>query len=129
LQIASAGLKRYFYGKRVEGLLSAHGLQHQLLVRPQLRPANTYCTAVFPAFYSCGKAYGGAAVELPAPTLSRSLTCPACASAGLKRYFYGKRMEGLLSARGLRILDAACEVGLEDPSKPVRLWGSMSRWV
>jgi hypothetical protein len=47
--------------------------------------------------------------------------------AGLKRYFYGKRMEGLLSARGLRILDAACEVGLEDPSKPVRLWGSMSR--
>jgi hypothetical protein len=37
-------------------------------------------------------------------------------------------MEGLLSARGLRILDAACEVGLEDPSKPVRLWGSMSRW-
>jgi hypothetical protein len=27
------------------------------------------------------------------------------------------------------ILDNACEVGLEDPSKPVRLWGSMSRWV
>ncbi|KAF6264741.1 hypothetical protein COO60DRAFT_18214 [Scenedesmus sp. NREL 46B-D3] len=47
--------------------------------------------------------------------------------SGLKRYFHGKRMEGLLSARGLRILDAACEVGLEDASRPLRLWGSMSR--
>eukprot|EP00882_Tetradesmus_deserticola_P034034 GHRQ01038931.1.p1 GENE.GHRQ01038931.1~~GHRQ01038931.1.p1 ORF type:complete len:508 (+),score=242.21 GHRQ01038931.1:112-1524(+) len=47
--------------------------------------------------------------------------------SGLKRYFHGKRMEGLLSARGLRILDAGCEVGLEDPSKPLRLWGNLSR--
>eukprot|EP00882_Tetradesmus_deserticola_P033672 GHRQ01038482.1.p2 GENE.GHRQ01038482.1~~GHRQ01038482.1.p2 ORF type:complete len:273 (+),score=93.83 GHRQ01038482.1:112-819(+) len=49
--------------------------------------------------------------------------------SGLKRYFHGKRMEGLLSARGLRILDAGCEVGLEDPSKPLRLWGNLSRCV
>lgn len=47
--------------------------------------------------------------------------------SGLKRYFYGKRMEGLLSARGLRILDAGCEVGLEDPSKPLDLWRIISR--
>ncbi|WIA16848.1 hypothetical protein OEZ85_013781 [Tetradesmus obliquus] len=47
--------------------------------------------------------------------------------SGLKRYFYGKRMDGLLSAAGLRILDSACEVALEDPTKPLRLWGSLSR--
>jgi hypothetical protein len=75
---------------------------------------------------------GEAAVALPAHLLLLfDLPCIHIynATAGLKRYFYGKRMEGLLSARGLRILDAACEVGLEDPSKPVRLWGSMSRSV
>lgn len=31
-------------------------------------------------------------------------------------------MEGLLSARGLRILDNACEVLLEAPQKPLHLW-------
>jgi hypothetical protein len=42
--------------------------------------------------------------------------------AGLKRYFHAKRMEGLLSARGLRILDNGCEVLLEVPEKPLHLW-------
>lgn len=41
---------------------------------------------------------------------------------GLKRYFHAKRMEGLLSARGLRILDNGCEVLLESPEKPLHLW-------
>ncbi|KAF8065728.1 NHX8 [Scenedesmus sp. PABB004] len=47
--------------------------------------------------------------------------------SGLKRYFHSKRMEGLLSARGLRILDAACEAALEDPSRPLMLWCNISR--
>lgn len=46
--------------------------------------------------------------------------------AGLKRYFHAKRMEGLLSARGLRILDSGCEVLLEQPDKPLHLWSTVS---
>jgi hypothetical protein len=46
--------------------------------------------------------------------------------AGLKRYFHAKRMEGLLSARGLRILDSGCEVLLEHPEQPLRLWSIIS---
>jgi hypothetical protein len=46
--------------------------------------------------------------------------------AGLKRYFHAKRMEGLLSASGLRILDSGCEVLLEAPHKPLHLWSIVS---
>lgn len=35
-------------------------------------------------------------------------------------------MEGLLSARGLRILDSGCEVLLEQPDKPLHLWDTVS---
>jgi hypothetical protein len=35
-------------------------------------------------------------------------------------------MEGLLSARGLRILDSGCEVLLEAPDKPLHLWSTVS---
>jgi hypothetical protein len=48
---------------------------------------------------------------------------------GLKRYFYSKRMEGLLSARGLRILDNSCDFALENPYKPLRLWCIVRRCV
>lgn len=68
-----------------------------------------------------------------------ALTCPPCnptcsnppaaVCAGLKRYFHAKRMEGLLSSRGLRILDAACESALEAPAKPLNLWCTISRCV
>jgi hypothetical protein len=50
---------------------------------------------------------------------------PYCPT-GLKRYFHAKRMEGLLSARGLRILDSGCEVLLEVPHKPLHLWSIIS---
>jgi hypothetical protein len=43
-------------------------------------------------------------------------------SAGLKRYFYGKRMEGLLSARGLRILDAAAAAAAAGRTLTLRRW-------
>jgi hypothetical protein len=36
-------------------------------------------------------------------------------------------MEGLLSARGLRILDSGCEMLLEAPHKPLRLWSIISK--
>ncbi|KAK9789036.1 hypothetical protein WJX73_003859 [Symbiochloris irregularis] len=41
---------------------------------------------------------------------------------GFKRYFHGKRIEGLLSSRGLRILDNACDAELEHPERPLSLW-------
>ena len=34
---------------------------------------------------------------------------------GLKRYFQGKRTEGLLSAHGLRILNEAADLSLDRP--------------
>jgi hypothetical protein len=50
-------------------------------------------------------------------------------SAGLKRYFHAKRMEGLLSARGLRILDSGCDELLEgEEGKPLQLWAIIRRW-
>eukprot|EP00878_Enallax_costatus_P024415 GHUV01026053.1.p1 GENE.GHUV01026053.1~~GHUV01026053.1.p1 ORF type:complete len:446 (+),score=124.99 GHUV01026053.1:140-1339(+) len=49
--------------------------------------------------------------------------------SGLKRYFHSKRMEGLLSARGLRILDGSCEIALEDPRKPLALWRHIGKDV
>jgi hypothetical protein len=48
--------------------------------------------------------------------------------AGLKRYFHGKRMQGLLSARALRILDFGCDTLLDDPYKPLALWEIIERW-
>eukprot|EP00879_Flechtneria_rotunda_P004544 GHRR01004799.1.p1 GENE.GHRR01004799.1~~GHRR01004799.1.p1 ORF type:complete len:1688 (+),score=648.93 GHRR01004799.1:153-5216(+) len=47
--------------------------------------------------------------------------------SGLKRYFHAKRMEGLLSARGLRILDYSCDTLLDEPHKRLALWGIISR--
>ncbi|KAI8472713.1 MAG: Sodium/hydrogen exchanger family-domain-containing protein [Monoraphidium minutum] len=54
--------------------------------------------------------------------------------SGLKRYFHAKRMQGLLSARGLRILDHGCDTLLDDPYRPLELWDvidgdATSKWV
>jgi hypothetical protein len=63
-----------------------------------------------------------------APTLL-PLPSPPTPCAGLKRYFHGKRMQGLLSARGLRILDFGCDTLLDDPYNPVALWDVIERCV
>jgi hypothetical protein len=42
--------------------------------------------------------------------------------AGLKRHFHYKGDEGLLSGRGLRVLVAACDAGLDAPGQPLGLW-------
>ena len=47
--------------------------------------------------------------------------------SGLKRYFHAKRMEGLLSAQGLRILDSSCDMLLENPHEPLGLWELLQR--
>ena len=46
---------------------------------------------------------------------------------GLKRYFHSKRIEGLLSSRGLRILDNACDAAIEDPFVPLALWETLEK--
>ena len=46
---------------------------------------------------------------------------------GLKRCFHAKRMQGLLSARGLRILDYGCDTILDDPYQPMALWDVIER--
>jgi hypothetical protein len=70
----------------------------------------------------------------PAPRRQRCRACAHCdhsppAPPGLKRYFHGKRMAGLLSARGLRILDYGCDTLLDDPTRPVALWDVIERWA
>eukprot|EP00887_Chlorella_sp_A99_P005087 scaffold25.g5087.t1 len=45
--------------------------------------------------------------------------------AGLKRYYHAKRMEGLLSAKGLRILDYACDRAAEEAGEPLQMWGRL----
>ncbi len=40
-------------------------------------------------------------------------------SAGLKRYFHAKRGEGLLSTKGLRILDYACDRAADQAYQPL----------
>ncbi|GAB4813268.1 hypothetical protein N2152v2_000314 [Parachlorella kessleri] len=49
--------------------------------------------------------------------------------AGLKRYFHAKRMEGLLSVQGMRILDYACELAAEHADQPLGLWARMEQEV
>ncbi|GMH41796.1 hypothetical protein BSKO_09706 [Bryopsis sp. KO-2023] len=42
--------------------------------------------------------------------------------AGMKKYFHEKRMAGLLSSRGLRILDSGCDIGMNHPDRPLDTW-------
>eukprot|EP00884_Botryococcus_braunii_P001610 jgi/Botrbrau1/1144/Bobra.0162s0035.1 len=63
------------------------------------------------------------------------LETPACQEAvgearvrlvsGLKRYFHAKRGEGLLSARGMQILDHACDIAIDEAERPLALWKSV----
>ncbi|KAK9828685.1 hypothetical protein WJX72_001519 [[Myrmecia] bisecta] len=48
---------------------------------------------------------------------------------GLKRYFHGKRAEGLLSARGVQILDHACDVTMDQSGQPMSMWQHIEREV
>lgn len=45
--------------------------------------------------------------------------------AGLKRYFHAKRGEGLLSVRGMQILDHACDIAIDQAEQPLALWTSV----
>ncbi|DBA74298.1 TPA: Son of sevenless 1, variant 2 [Trebouxia sp. C0004] len=51
--------------------------------------------------------------------------------AGLKRYLHGKRLNGLLSSEGLRVLDNACETAAEHaaehPEDPLDVWRLVER--
>ncbi|PRW32594.1 Sodium hydrogen exchanger 7 [Chlorella sorokiniana] len=49
--------------------------------------------------------------------------------AGLKRYFHGKRMEGLLSVQGLRILEYACDHAAEHTNTPLGMWELLEKEV
>ena len=49
--------------------------------------------------------------------------------SGLKRYFHGKRLQGLLSIKGLRILDYACDHAGEHTDEPFRVWHSLQREI
>jgi hypothetical protein len=49
--------------------------------------------------------------------------------AGLKRYFFAKRLAGLLSVDGLRILDYACDKAADASAHPLRIWAALEREV
>ena len=49
--------------------------------------------------------------------------------AGLKRYFHHKRAEGLLSARGMQLLDWACSLQMDQANRPLFLWSHIERWA
>lgn len=49
--------------------------------------------------------------------------------AGLKRYFHGKRAEGLLSARGMQLLDWACALQMDQAGRPLFLVQHIERCV
>jgi hypothetical protein len=44
---------------------------------------------------------------------------------GLQRQFQIKRLQGLVSAKGLRILAHTCERQLSDPSSPLDMWSHL----
>lgn len=46
---------------------------------------------------------------------------------GLKRYFHGKRAEGLLSASGMQLLDYACDHQMDSPDQPLFMWALIER--
>ena len=47
--------------------------------------------------------------------------------AGLKRYFVGKRLAGLLSIQGLRVLNYACDIASTTPEQPLNLWKTLEK--
>lgn len=49
--------------------------------------------------------------------------------AGLKRYFVGKRLNGLLSVEGLRILQYACDKAADDPETPLSVWTELQKEI
>ncbi|KAI3423997.1 hypothetical protein D9Q98_009830 [Chlorella vulgaris] len=49
--------------------------------------------------------------------------------AGLKRYYHAKRLEGLLSVQGLRILEYACDYAAEHTVQPLSVWKLLEREV
>lgn len=48
--------------------------------------------------------------------------------SGIKRYFHGKRGEGLLSARGMQLLDFICDVQMDHAERPLFMWAYAERW-
>ena len=48
--------------------------------------------------------------------------------AGLKRYFHDKRKQGLLSGKGILVLDHACDVAMDASMSPLVMWSSLERY-
>jgi hypothetical protein len=42
--------------------------------------------------------------------------------AGLKRYFHDKRRQGLLTGRGILVLDHACDAAMDRAAGPLTIW-------
>ena len=59
--------------------------------------------------------------------LSPLVNC--CQGAGLKRAFHARHQEGLLSGRGLRILDFCCDSALDEPGRQLDLWQRVEKEV
>ena len=47
--------------------------------------------------------------------------------AGLKRYFHEKRAQGLLTGRGILVLDHACDAAMDASSDPLLIWAIVER--
>lgn len=47
--------------------------------------------------------------------------------SGLKKYFHGKRGEGLLSARGIQVLEFMCNIQIDNADEPLFMWSLTER--
>jgi hypothetical protein len=47
--------------------------------------------------------------------------------AGLKRYFHEKRAQGLLTGRGILVLDHACDAAMDASAEPLLVWAAVER--
>ena len=47
--------------------------------------------------------------------------------AGLKRYFHEKRAQGLLTGRGILVLDHACDEAMDNSGQPLLIWAIVER--
>jgi len=124
---------------------SAENLQAQDSVSGLLNPSNksnqhTWHTGVLPKRTAVlsggtvnsvsdslnGDTYNSAgdsdALQGPQPEAEEVADMRARICAGMKRYFHTKSIEGLLSNRGLRILDHCCDTEIDDPHTPLALW-------
>ncbi|KAA6425638.1 MAG: salt overly sensitive 1 [Trebouxia sp. A1-2] len=114
---------------QLKGLRPGHSSQHDMHHPPSVTP-HSRAAAPSEAGSTFGQHgpsshHGSEADDLAVADMRVRLL------AGLKRYLHGKRLNGLLSSEGLRVLDNACETAAEHaaehPEEPLDVWRLVER--